>query len=73
MTKHKFGAGVILALVLQAAATLLWLGAAAQRIQVLEQHMAETRPVAERLARLEVRIDAVHAQTTRIEKKVDQL
>lgn len=70
MIERKLGAAVALALLIQVASTLLWAGAAAERIDVLEQQMADTRPVLERLARLEARLDAVQAQLNRIEAKV---
>lgn len=71
MIERKLGAAVAVALVIQAASTLLWAGAAAERIDVLERQMADTRPVAERLARMEARLDAVQAQLNRIESKVE--
>jgi hypothetical protein len=73
MIERKLGAAVALALLIQVASTLLWAGAAAERIDVLEQQMADTRPVLERLARLEARLDAVQAQLNRIEAKVGAL
>ncbi|MEL6826149.1 MAG: hypothetical protein AAFN91_07880 [Pseudomonadota bacterium] len=72
MTERKISIAVLVALALQAASTLIWAGAAAERIDVLEQYMADTRPVAERLARLEARLDALQAQLDRIEAKVDR-
>ncbi len=72
MTEGKISIAVIAALAIQAASTLIWAGAAAERIDVLEQYMADNRPVAERLARLEARLDAVQAQLDRIETKVDR-
>ncbi|MEM7330315.1 MAG: hypothetical protein AAF437_16355 [Pseudomonadota bacterium] len=73
MTERKIGTAVIVALALQAASSLLWAGAAAQRINALEQQMAERQPVVERLTRVEARLEAVQAQLARIESKVAQL
>jgi len=73
MIERKLGAAVALALLIQVASTLLWAGAAAERIDVLERQMADTRPVLERLARMEARLDAVQAQLNRIEAKVGAL
>ena len=73
MIERKLGAAVALALLIQVASTLLWVGAAAERIDVLERQMADTRPVLERLARMEARLDAVQAQLNRIEAKVGAL
>ncbi|MEM7459230.1 MAG: hypothetical protein AAF331_07180 [Pseudomonadota bacterium] len=72
MSERKFSIAVMVALAIQAASTLLWAGAAAERIDTLEQQMADTRPVAERLARLEARLEAVQSQLDRIESKVDR-
>jgi len=73
MIERKLSAAVALALLIQIASTLLWAGAAAERIDVLERQMADTRPVLERLARMEARLDAVQAQLNRIEAKVSAL
>ena len=73
MMERKLGAAVAVALAVQAASTLLWAGAAAERIDALERHMADARPTAERLARMEARLDAVQAQLDRIEAKVEAL
>ncbi len=73
MIERKLGAAVALALLIQVASTLLWAGAAAERIDILEQQMADTKPVLERLARMEARLDAVQAQLNRIEAKVGAL
>lgn len=72
MMDRKFSFAVISAVAIQAASTLLWAGAAAERIDALEWQMADQRPVAERLARLEAQLEAVQAQLDRIEAKVDQ-
>lgn len=72
MIERKIGAAVVFALVVQSASTLLWIGAAAERIQVLEQQVAETRPQVERLARMEAQLEAVQAQLKRIETKVER-
>ena len=73
MIERKLGAAVALALAVQTASTLLWAGASAERIDVLERQMAEARPIAERLARMEARLDALQAQLNRIEAKVESL
>lgn len=73
MRDRKISLGIIVALAVQAASTLIWAGAAAERIDALERQMADHRPMAERLARLETRLDAVQAQLARIENKVDAL
>ncbi|MEM9572105.1 MAG: hypothetical protein AAF996_11605 [Pseudomonadota bacterium] len=73
MSERKISWAIIVALAVQAASALIWAGAAAQRIDVLEQQVDDNRPTAERLARLEARLDAVQDQLARIEAKVDAL
>jgi hypothetical protein len=73
MKNGKISLAIIVALAVQAASTLIWAGAAAERIDTLERQMLGHRPTAERLARLEARLDAVQAQLARIESKVDAL
>ena len=43
---------VLLAVAVQTGGVLVWAGAAAQRIEVLEERVAIARPVGERLARV---------------------
>ena len=73
MVERKLTAGVLLALAVQTGGALVWAGAAAQRIEILEARVERARPVGERLARVEVELEAVRAQLDRIEKKVDGL
>jgi len=72
MIDRKLSAAVLLALAVQTGGVLVWAGAAAQRIAVLEGQVAAHIPTTERLARLEARLDAVQAQLDRIEDKVDR-
>ena len=69
---RKLSLALISALAIQAASSLLWAGAAAERIDTLESQMASHRPVAERLARLEAQLEAVQAQLDRIEAEVER-
>lgn len=73
MIRRNLGPALLLAIIVHAISTLLWVGAAAERIDTLERQVAEARPVTERLARVEARLEAVQAQLNRIEDKVDQL
>lgn len=73
MIERKIGAAVVLAVAVQTGGVLLWAGAAAQRIEVLEERVAIARPVGERLARVEAELEAVRAQLDRIEDKVGAL
>jgi hypothetical protein len=60
-------------LAVQTGGALLWAGAAAERIEVLEERVAVARPVAERLARVETELEAMRTQLDRIEDKVGRL
>lgn len=73
MIERKIGAAFILALIIQTSGALMWAGAAAQRIEVLEEKAKAARPIAERLARVETELEAVRAQLDRIENKVERL
>ena len=67
----KVSAAVIAALVVQAIAGLMWAGAAAARIEALEQKVGEQRQVTERLARLEEQSLALRATMDRIEWQLE--
>jgi hypothetical protein len=73
MIERKIGASFLLALAVQTGGALLWAGAAAERIEVLEERVAVARPVAERLARVETELEAMRTQLDRIEDKVGRL
>ncbi len=62
---------VILALIIQTGAALLWAGGAAERIAAVERRMERQSGVNERLARLEAQADANRASLQRIEAKLD--
>jgi len=73
MIERKLTAAFVLALAVQTGGALMWAGAAAQRIEVLEDRVEAARPVAERLARVETELEAMRAQLDRIENKVERL
>ena len=73
MIERKLSAAVLLALAVQTGGVLVWAGAAAQRIAALEVRVEAQVPTAERLARVEARLEAVQAQLARIEDKVEGL
>lgn len=73
MIERRLTAAFLLALAVQTGGALLWAGAAAERIEVLEERVAMARPVYERLARVETELEAVRAQLDRIENKVERL
>ncbi len=83
MSEHTaFGSGrrieshislaLILTVVLQSAAALLWAGAAAERINELERRTANQDAVSERLARLEEQMDQARASLNRIEERLSR-
>jgi len=69
---RKVTIGVIMALFVQTAGALMWMGAAAQRLDMVESDVADQKGVSERLARVETEIIAVRQQLDRIERKIDR-
>ena len=67
----KVTLALMLAVLLQGAGVTFWAGAAAERISALEQAAATSRPVAERLARLEAEVSAMRAQLDRMERRME--
>lgn len=63
---------ILLTLVLQAIAALLWVGAAAQRLDNLESEIKLQQPILERMARIEAQVAAVGSSLDRIENYIDQ-
>jgi primosomal protein N'' len=68
---NRFGIALVVALVLETAGALMWAGRAAARLDEVEQRLALQQPVAERLARLEVRADDARAALERIERRLE--
>ncbi|MFT4251044.1 MAG: hypothetical protein QM608_00985 [Caulobacter sp.] len=68
---RQISAAVLVAVVLQAAAALMWAGRASARIDELSRRLEAQAPVAERLARLEAQADATRAALVRIEAKLE--
>ena len=63
---------LILTLAVQTGAGLLWAGAAAERIAVLEQRVDHASAIAERLARLEAEMEAARESLSRLEHALDR-
>lgn len=63
---------LVLTVVLQSAAALLWAGAAAERINQLERRTANQDGIAERLTRLEVQMVQARASLNRIEERLSR-
>jgi hypothetical protein len=64
---------LVLTIILQTGAALMWSGAAAERLSALEARSARTDEVVERTARLEEQSKAMRAALTRIEAKLDRV
>ena len=69
---NRIGFALILAMIVQTAGAFIWAGRAAARLDEVERRIALQQPVAERLARLEVRADEAHASLERIERRLDR-
>lgn len=67
-----FSGGVIMTIILQTAAGLMWFGRAGARLDALEARFQQQASVVERLARLEEQALATRAALGRIESKLDQ-
>ncbi len=63
---------LILTVVLQSAAALLWAGAAAERINQLERRTGKLAAISERLARMEEQMAQARVSLQRIEKRLDR-
>lgn len=62
---------LLLTICLEAVAGLLWVGAAAQRLSVLEASVTAQQPITERMARIETQMSGVRATLDRIETRID--
>ncbi|KAF0117241.1 MAG: hypothetical protein FD163_2069 [Hyphomonadaceae bacterium] len=62
---------IILTFLIQAVAALMWLGAAAHRLDVIEVRVNQQAPIAERMARLEAQMVSATATLDRIEVRLD--
>lgn len=69
--KARIPAAVLVAVLVQAAAALLWAGGASARIAVLESRVEGQGSVAERLARLEEQAAATRQAVERIERRLE--
>lgn len=64
---------LVITIVMQTGAALIWSGAAAERLTSLELRSGRTDEVVERTARLEERSKAMQASLSRIEDKLDRV
>lgn len=63
---------LVVTILLQTGAALIWSGAAAERLSALELRAARTDEMVERTARLEEQSNAMRASLVRIEEKLDR-
>lgn len=69
---RQISVALIVAIVLQAAAALMWAGRASARIDEMQSRLDTQAPVAERLARLEEQVLAARAALDRIEARLER-
>jgi type VI protein secretion system component VasK len=69
---RQVSVGLIVTLILQAAAALMWAGRASARLDDMQRRLDTQAPVAERLARLEEQAGATRAALDRIEAKLER-
>ena len=62
---------VVVTLVVQTGAALMWAGAAEQRLSTVEREVGARSGGVERLARVEEQVAAIREQLKRIEAKLD--
>ncbi len=62
--------GVVVAVLMQTAAALMWAGSTGERLRHLEERAAATLAVNERLARLEEQTVQMRASLDRIERRM---
>ncbi len=63
---------LLVTICLEAMAGLVWVGAAAQRLTVLEASVTAQQPITERMARIEVQMTGVRTTLDRIENRFDK-
>ncbi len=68
---NRLGLALVFTLLLETAGAFIWAGRAAARLDEVESRLALQQPVAERLARLEVRAEDARASLDRIERRLD--
>ncbi len=61
----------VFALLVQTGGALIWAGAAAERLAMVETEVKTQRDTAERLVRVETELKAMRSQLDRIERKID--
>jgi hypothetical protein len=72
MLEKKPSAALVAAFLLQLAGALFWVGAASQRLDVVERALAADQVAINRVAVLEEQVTQMNATLTRIEEKLDR-
>ena len=71
MIDKKITVGVILALIVESAGVFAWAGATGERLREVEMRVSTQSQMAERLARVEVKLDLTGAQLAHIARKLE--
>jgi hypothetical protein len=71
--ERQVALGVVVAVMAQAAAVLLWAGAASARLDAVQDQLERQGPAAERLARLEEQAAFTRAALERIEARLERM
>jgi len=71
--ERQVGLGVIVAVIVQAGAVLLWAGSASARLDEVQDELRRQGPVAERLARIEEQAVASREALERIEARLERI
>jgi hypothetical protein len=73
MIDRKITLALILALAVESAGVFAWAGSTGERLKEVELRLVSQSEIAERLARVEVKLELAAAQITRIERKLETL
>lgn len=73
MIDRKITLALIFALVVESAGVFAWAGGTGERLKEVELRVARQSDAAERLARVEVKIEQAAMQLSRIERKLESL
>lgn len=71
MIDKKITLGLLLALIVESAGVFAWAGATGERLREVEMRVGGQAAMAERLVRVEVKVDQAAVQLTRIERKLE--
>lgn len=72
LVEKKVTLAVILAVVLESAGVLIWVGSTSEKLKEVEARIAAQADMADRLTRVEVHLELAGQQLNRIERKLDK-